>query len=125
MGVKIDTGAPYKVDRPDRTGEEEEEEEVFGGFFLYILFPEGIRSDEVARIALDEYNLRILSSGMMAVRGSKTSCWSREWERERLSRGTRLCWAWHEEGQLVEGVQRIARVLKEKMMCTVSSSPVK
>ncbi|KAK6385480.1 Valine--pyruvate aminotransferase [Exophiala oligosperma] len=125
LGVKIDTGASYKVDGPDRTGEEKEEEEVFGGFFLYILFPEGIRSDQVARIALDEYNLRILSSGMMAVRGSKTSCCGREWERERLSRGTRLCWAWHEEEQLVEGVQRIARVLKEKMMCTVSSSPVK
>ena len=104
LGVKIDTGTPYQPEIPDS-------KDITGGFFLYILFPSGIRSDEVASIALEAYNLRLLSAGMMAVRGSKTSS-------ELLSRGARLCWAWEEEEQLVEGVQRIAQVLKDRFTST-------
>lgn len=105
LGVQIDTGCPYHLN----VGGGSDREEVIGGFFLYIVFPEGIVADEVAAVALKEYNLRFLAAGMMAVRGSKSSSGM-------LSRGARLCWAWEEEEQLVEGVGRLATVLRERFL---------
>ncbi|EXJ77602.1 hypothetical protein A1O3_09829 [Capronia epimyces CBS 606.96] len=106
LGVEIHIGRPYHVKM-----DAGHDEEVIGGFFLYILFPQGILADEVAAVALKEQNIRFLAAGMMAVRGSKSSS-------DLLKRGARLCWAWEEEDRLVEGVQRIAQVLKEKFLTT-------
>lgn len=103
LGVKIDIGRPYKLPVGNDT------EQVMGGFFIYITFPEGMAADDVAAVALKEYNLRFLASGAMRVRGSKGSS-----NEALLSRGARLCWAWEEEDMLIEGVKRIANVLKEK-----------
>lgn len=103
LGVRIHTGRPYRLN----TGSGDEE--IVGGFFLYILFPEGISADEVAASTLAECNVRFLPAEMMAVRGSKASC-------DLLSRGARLCWAWEEEEQLIEGVRRISQVLKERFL---------
>lgn len=103
LGVKIDIGRPYKLPVSNDT------EHVMGGFFIYVTFPEGIAADDVAAVALKEYNLRFLASGAMRVRGSKGRS-----NEALLSRGARLCWAWEEEDMLIEGVKRIASVLKEK-----------
>ncbi|EXJ94830.1 hypothetical protein A1O1_03228 [Capronia coronata CBS 617.96] len=103
LGVDIDTGRPFQLE------DGRQDEEVLGGFFLYIMFPPGISADEVAAVALKDYNVRLLSAGMMAVKGSKSSD-------PRLSRGARFCWAWEEEEQLIEGVRRVAQVLKERFL---------
>lgn len=103
LGVKIDIGRPYKLLVGNDTAQ------VMGGFFIYITFPESIGADDVAAVALKEYNLRFLASGAMRVRGSKGSS-----NEAPLSRGARLCWAWEEDDMLIEGVKRIANVLKEK-----------
>ncbi|KAL4793193.1 pyridoxal phosphate-dependent transferase [Aspergillus venezuelensis] len=80
-------------------------QETIGGFFLYIVFPEGIDADDVAKVALEEYNLRFLSAGAMAVRGSP-----KNHSEALLKRGARLCWAWEEERDIVEGAKRVGRV---------------
>ncbi|KUL85744.1 hypothetical protein ZTR_08471 [Talaromyces verruculosus] len=103
LGVKIDIGRPYKLPVDKNT------KQVMGGFFIYITFPEGMAADDVAAVALKNYNLRFLASGAMRVRGSKGSS-----NEALLSRGARLCWAWEEEAMIIEGVKRIASVLKEK-----------
>jgi DNA-binding transcriptional MocR family regulator len=103
LGVNIDIGRPYSLPVGNDT------EQVMGGFFIYITFPEGIAADDVAAVALKEYNLRFLASGDMRVRGSKGRS-----NEALLSRGARLCWAWEEESMIIEGVKRIASVLKEK-----------
>lgn len=105
LGVKIDIGRPYNLPAGNNT------EQVMGGFFIYITFPEGIAADDVAAVALKDYNLRFLASGAMRVRGSKGRS-----NEALLSRGARICWAWEEEDMLIEGVKRIANVLKEKFL---------
>jgi DNA-binding transcriptional MocR family regulator len=114
LGVQIDTGRPYHITRSgcgDSNGDSGhgKEEEIVGGFFLYIMFPPGVLADEVAAVALKEYKVRFLAAGAMAVRGSKASI-------GQSSRGARLCWAWEEEERQVEGVRRIAQVLKERFV---------
>ncbi|KAJ5182040.1 hypothetical protein N7449_012187 [Penicillium cf. viridicatum] len=110
LGVKIDTGAPWVI--PGNGNQRAER--VIGGFFLCIIFPEGVPADDVAVIASRDYNLRILPASMMAVRGSPKS----ENEEGVLTRGARLCWAWEEEEMLVEGVRRIALILKDRFLLT-------
>ncbi|EEA21315.1 conserved hypothetical protein [Talaromyces marneffei ATCC 18224] len=104
LGGNIDIGRPYNLPAGNET------EQVMGGF-INITFPEGIAADDVAAVSLKDYNLRFLASGAMRVRGS--SGMSNE---ALLSRGARLCWAWEEEYMLIEGVKRIASVLKEKFL---------
>lgn len=101
LGVNIDIGRAYNLPNDAK--------QVMGGFFIYITFPEGVAADDVATVALKDYNIRILASGAMKVRGSKDSS-----NEALLSRGARLCWAWEEEDMLIEGVKRIASVLKER-----------
>ncbi|KAL4955573.1 aminotransferase [Aspergillus filifer] len=109
LGVQIDTGLPYHSSVSDE--ETNNLAETIGGFFLYIVFPEGIDAEQVGKYALEEYNLKFLASGAMAVRGSPKN------HREMLlKRGARLCWAWEEEEDIVEGVRRIARVLQERFL---------
>ena len=105
LGVTIDTGKPYV------SGDDAEQvmEQVIGGFFIYIVFPEGVTADEVAEIALKDHNVKFLASRAMMVRGSE-----RNDKTGLLMRGARLCWAWEEEQMLMEGVDRIATVLKNR-----------
>lgn len=106
LGVRIDTGTPYSPDRYSQGGYE-----VIGGFFLYIVFPEGVSADEVARVALEDYNLQFLPAAAMAVRETP-----KNHSEPLLKRGARLCWAWEEADDIVDGVQRIARVLKDRFL---------
>jgi DNA-binding transcriptional MocR family regulator len=85
------------------------EDGILGGFFLYLTLPPHVVADEVAAVALKEYNLRLLTGGMMAVRGSTPSS-------PLLARGVRLCWAWEEADLIVEGMSRLAAVLREKFL---------
>lgn len=107
LGVRIEIGTPYFP----ANGGVQKPEEIAGGFFLYITFPEGISADEVAKIALEDYNIQFLPAAAMAVRGSP-----KNHSELLLNRGARLCWAWEEEEDIVDGVQRIAQVLKERFI---------
>jgi DNA-binding transcriptional MocR family regulator len=96
LGISVSaTGANTSDDLP-----------VSGGFFLYIDFPNDSPSSEViAKISLEEYNLRIAPGGLMAVAGDESSVAR---AKRSFGRGARLCWAWHEENEIYEGIQRLA-----------------
>ena len=80
---------------------------IFGGFFLFILLPVGLKADDVAAIALEEYNLQILSGLNMTVNRSKSPP-------PFVERGMRLCWAWEEEEQIRDGIDRLKTVLTSR-----------
>lgn len=77
-----------------------------GGFFLYILFPDdGPSVADIARVALDEYQLRIAPGALFSVEKGKSTS---DKQYQLFLRGARLCWAWQEEQELVEGIERLA-----------------
>ncbi|KAH8895261.1 PLP-dependent transferase [Thozetella sp. PMI_491] len=82
-----------------------------GGFFLYIIFPDDgslPSGREIARKALDDFNLRIAYGDLFAVPDDPITDKSRS---QLYTHGARLCWAWHEEEALIEGIERLAEVL--------------
>ncbi|KAM0816949.1 putative Pyridoxal phosphate-dependent transferase [Seiridium cardinale] len=86
--------------------------QLAGGFFLYILFPQDGSSpaiEQIHSLALEHFNLRIAPGGLFTVSDDTSEHESRS--RTYIS-GARLCWAWHEEDELVEGIQRLAEALK-------------
>lgn len=80
-----------------------------GGFFLYLYFPDDgsfPSADEIAQIALEEHNLKIARGSLFRINDDEVE------RPQRFLQGARLCWAWNEEDTLVEGVERLATVLK-------------
>ncbi|KAF4620212.1 hypothetical protein G7Y89_g14608 [Cudoniella acicularis] len=103
LGVKVTTGAPYTVAGKD---------EVLpaGGFFTYISFPESLPSaDVIAKKAMEDYALKIAYGEMFVIRGDKSSL---ERSKSTFGRGARLCWAWHEEEEIEDGVRRLGELVK-------------
>lgn len=85
-----------------------------GGFFLYLSFDgcgRGIGA-EVAKVALEQFDLRIAPGNIFAVPDDLESV-----KRCKLtySNGARLCWAWNEEEVLVEGIHRLAEAIETAM----------
>ncbi|KAH8893297.1 PLP-dependent transferase [Thozetella sp. PMI_491] len=99
LGVKI-------VADPVAEGGEEA-----GGFFLYLSFDQTLPDGaEIAKVALKRYNLRVAPGNIFSVPDDPASD---GWARETYGRGARLCWAWHEEDTLVEGIVRLAWAVRE------------
>ncbi|KAJ5887947.1 aminotransferase [Penicillium taxi] len=98
LGVTVGSGTDY-----DSRG-------MAGGFFTYISFEKcGINTDIIAPIALHAYNLQIAPGHIFAVPDDPSS---KERTIKSYGKGARLCWAWHEEEKLVEGILRLATVIK-------------
>ncbi|KAH9883794.1 Aspartate/tyrosine/aromatic aminotransferase [Xylariomycetidae sp. FL2044] len=86
--------------------------EVFGGYFVWISFP--ARGDSsssrlippmqaVAERCRREEELMIGAGGLFEVHGDEDAV--------RFERDLRLCFAWEDEADLVEGVERLGRVI--------------
>jgi DNA-binding transcriptional MocR family regulator len=104
LGVKITTGAPYM------TPASEDTIVPAGGFFTYISFPPALPSaDVIAKRAREEYALTIAYGEMFVVKGDETSI---ERAKKGFGNGARLCWAWHEQKEIDEGVERLGELLK-------------
>lgn len=103
LGVRITTGAPYTIPEDDNTIV------PAGGFFTYISFPSQLPSaDVIAKRAKEEYNLTFAYGDMFVVKGDETS---NERSKKGFGNGARLCWAWHEEEEIEEGVSRLGQLL--------------
>lgn len=82
-----------------------------GGYFTYLSTPRDlpISVSELAAIGLEKYNLKFAFGDMFQVEGDPTSA-------ERASRGygngVRLCWAWHDESEIQDGIERLAELVK-------------
>ncbi|RYO80063.1 hypothetical protein DL762_007857 [Monosporascus cannonballus] len=80
---------------------------VYGGYFLWISFPEGggvPSARAIAERCLAEENLVVGAGPRFEVHGDEAAA--------RFERGLRLCFAWEDEAALVEGVERLARVIR-------------
>ncbi|KAF2011589.1 aminotransferase [Aaosphaeria arxii CBS 175.79] len=84
---------------------------VAGGYFTYLTLPDDVssRGAELAAIALSNLHLRFAYGDMMQVNGDDGSI---ERGKEGYGKGIRLCWAWHPEDEIVEGIQRIAGLIQ-------------
>jgi len=78
---------------------------VVGGYFLWVRVP--VDAVRLARGAKDEQNLVVAEGAIFEVPGDR--------EVARFPNHVRLCFAWEEEDRLVEGVERLATVLKRML----------
>ncbi|KAH0542589.1 hypothetical protein FGG08_002997 [Glutinoglossum americanum] len=78
--------------------------EIVGGYFVWLTLPPPLTGKELSRRALEEENLIVTFGEMFEVKGDE--------EGARFTRELRLCFAWEEEGRLVEGVERLACVIR-------------
>ena len=84
---------------------------VVGGFFIWLNFPgTSVSAERVAKLALEHHDLRVAHGGMMTVAGDG-ECAKRA-ERG-FGMGVRLCWAWHTEDEIKEGIGRLAMAFEE------------
>ncbi|KAF2805003.1 PLP-dependent transferase [Mytilinidion resinicola] len=82
-----------------------------GGFFTYLLLPAGVPSaSDLATKALDKYELKFAFGDMFQVAGDVKSA---ERAAKGYGRGIRLCWAWHTEEDIKEGIRRLAMISQE------------
>lgn len=77
---------------------------VAGGYFVWLTLPDGMSGKEVSERAREEENLVVAEGEMFEVRGDERS--------PRFPSNLRLCFSWEEEGDVVEGVRRLGRVVK-------------
>ncbi|KAI0600042.1 pyridoxal phosphate-dependent transferase [Biscogniauxia sp. FL1348] len=110
----------------DNREEEEEENGVFGGYFLWISFPDKIeasggddKEEEKREVVLfppaaaiaercrKDEDLQVGWGGLFEVHGDEAAA--------RFERDLRLCFAWEDEDDLVEGVARLGRVVRKML----------
>jgi DNA-binding transcriptional MocR family regulator len=120
LGFKVSTGTPYEVSSAEtktnghtnRSTNGHSSSRAAGGYFTYLTVPSdvGITVGELAALALEKHNLKFAFGAMMAVEGDKTSD---ERAKGGYGQGIRLCWAWHPEEEIREGIARLATLTKE------------
>lgn len=76
---------------------------AYGGYFVWITFPEGPTAQSIAKRALEDENLVVPPGQMFQVKGDEKSV--------EFPNSIRLCFAWEEEQDLVEGVARLGRTV--------------
>lgn len=87
------------VPAPDKSG-------IGGGYFVWLTLPRGIDAELVARKASDEEMLILPPGSTFQVHGDTL-------ESQNMFRNDfRLCFAWVEEEFLIEGVKRLASVIR-------------
>lgn len=97
LGMKVEVNKPA-----DSTTE------TAGGFFTYLSLPGDLPAAKVvAAIAFKEYQLRVAFGHMFAVTGDQGSI-ARAEVKGGFAGCIRICWAWHEEDEIKDGIQRLA-----------------
>lgn len=78
-------------------------EETYGGYFVWITFPQGPAAADIAKRAMDDENLVVSPGQMFEVKGDEESVG--------FKNSIRLSFSWEEEEDIVEGVARLGRVV--------------
>ncbi|KIW17924.1 hypothetical protein PV08_05119 [Exophiala spinifera] len=76
---------------------------VEGGYYVYLLLPEPIDAARFANLARHEENVVVGAGHVFEVWGDEGSVPAQS--------GVRLCFAWEEADQIVEGISRLGKVL--------------
>jgi DNA-binding transcriptional MocR family regulator len=79
---------------------------VFGGYFIWIELPKGVDAELVASGAKSEEQLIVAPGKIFEVQGDESIT---------FPNGIRLCFSWEAEGDLDEGVVRLAGILRSIM----------
>ncbi len=82
-----------------------EGKDVFGGYFIWFELPSGVSAERVALWAKERENLIVAQGNMFEVYGDE--------EPARFETWVRVCFAWEEEELLVEGIERLGRVIRD------------
>lgn len=77
---------------------------AYGGYFVWITFPKGPTAQSIAKRALEDENLVVPPGEMFQVKGDEKAV--------QFPNSIRLCFAWEEERDLVEGVARLGRAVE-------------
>lgn len=121
LGFKVSTGTPYEVSYSAEAKTNghangftngQSSSRAAGGYFTYLTVPSDLTVSvgELAAKALEQHNLKFAFGAMMAVEGDNSSD---ERAKEGYGRGIRLCWAWHPEEEIREGIERLATLTKQ------------
>jgi DNA-binding transcriptional MocR family regulator len=90
LGVKVSNASPSGTD-------------VAGGYFVWLELPEGMSAERVSAAAKVDENLIVAHGDLFEVYGDEKSV--------TFPRSLRICFAWEDEGNLVEGIQRLASAI--------------
>ncbi|CAH0026015.1 unnamed protein product [Clonostachys rhizophaga] len=110
LGVKIITGQPYYSHfKTSDGGCSKAKVQVAGGFFLSIALPSVYQDvPGLAKVALENDELKIAYGKMFEVKGDGGS---KERSKASFGNSIRLCWSFHEEEAIKEGIMRLRGVL--------------
>lgn len=78
---------------------------MVGGYYVWVKLPVPLDADQVCERALDTQNLEVGNGNLFSVPGRRSQCVDRQ-------RCLRLCFMWEDDEHLVEGVNRLATVIK-------------
>ena len=110
--------AEQKQPHPDNTKNQDNKPVIVGGYFLWLILPDGIQATDVAQLALVEENLIVAQGEMFEVPGAgaasegEDSSRSDHVKNSRYSRNLRLCLAWEDMDLLDEGIVRLKCVVE-------------
>lgn len=77
---------------------------TYGGYFVWITFPQGPTAQAIAKRAMKHENLVVPPGSMFEVKGDERA--------SKFDNSIRLCFSWEDEQDLVEGVARLGRVVE-------------
>ncbi|RSL49843.1 hypothetical protein CEP51_015433 [Fusarium floridanum] len=120
LGVRITSGKPYvtsQFNAASASGQSDNKAcggtRIAGGFFLLLTLPENLPSaTTLAKVAMDQYDLKFAHGKMFEVKGDPGS---KQRSDATFGRTIRLCWAFHEAGVIVEGIKRMKMLLSENL----------
>ncbi len=84
-----------------------EGKDVFGGYFIWFELPESLSAGRVAARAMETESLIVAQGDMFEVYGDE--------EAARFDRWMRVCFAWENEELLVEGIDRLGKVIRDAL----------
>ena len=93
LGVRVEED---KVDGKD----------IFGGYFLWLELPQQLDAETISVVCQEREALIVAFGKMFEVEGDESI---------KFPNALRLCFAWVEENDLMEGVKRLSRVVKDAL----------
>lgn len=82
-----------------------EQTTLVGGYYVWVKLPNPLNANQVCQKAIDTQNLELGNGGLFSVPGGG----SRDAD---LHRSLRLCFMWEDDEHLIEGINRLAIVIK-------------
>lgn len=114
LGFKVSAGTPYEDcgTSGTQTSGHRGQCQAAGGYFIYLIVPSDLTIDVsmLAAKSTEDYKLKFAFGDMMVVEGDEGST---ERASHGYGNGIRLCWAWHTEAKIREGIERLAALANE------------